>query len=364
MTHARPASREPAQHAPIATSPQDHGCRACDVDRVAPQILWSFADLVVALGGDADALLARAGIDPQAFHRGRATIGYRQMVDLVAGAAAHLGCPDFGMRLATLQAGAIQSPLMRILHNSGTLGEAWEAVTRHSYAHSLAASFRLSHCASDETLMLGHDILLEGLADKRQATEQILLVVLLSCRAATAGALRARRVDFRHQPLSPPRTYRRYFGCDVRFGQPSDGIVYGESALHCPIAAPDPLVRNLAVAGLDAAFPHRKPPLSVTVRGLVMRLLASARCTNDGVAAILSLHPRTLHRRLRDEGTSFQRIKNEVRRDMLAPYLDQTDLPMSEISERLGFSEQSALTRFCRAWLGQSPSARRRDRLA
>lgn len=54
--------------------------------------------------------------------------------------------------------------------------------------------------------MLGHDILLGGLADKRQIIEQVLLMIHLSCRDATGGLLRARRVDFRHQPLSPPAT--------------------------------------------------------------------------------------------------------------------------------------------------------------
>jgi hypothetical protein len=59
----------------------------------------------------------------------------------------------------------------------------------------------------------------------------------LSCCEATGGALRARRVDFRHQPLSPLAVYRRYFGCDVRFGQSADGIVYGKDALAC-LSAP------------------------------------------------------------------------------------------------------------------------------
>lgn len=337
------------------------GLAASGFDHVEPRILWSFPDLVAGMGGDIEVLLRHVGIDPDAFRDGRAPVSYRQMVDLVAHAAAHFQCPDFGMRLATLQVHAIQSPLMRVLRHSRTLGEAWDLVTSHSYAHSLAAEIWLRRAPAEQAVMLGHDILLEGLADKRQAIEQILLVTHLSCREATSGMLRARRVDFRHQPLSSAATYRRYFGCDVRFGQPADMIVYGEDALASPIAAPDPLACSLTIEGIGAAFPQRKPPLHVTVRGLVTHFLGGERCTNSGVAEVLSLHSRTLHRRLREEGTSFQRIKNEVRRDMLIPYLDQTDFPISEISERLGFAEQSAMTRFCRQWLGRSPTERRSD---
>lgn len=332
---------------------------ASGFDHVDPRILWSFPDLVAGMGGDPAMLFRQSGLDPDAARDGRVSVSYRQMVDLVARAAELLNCPDFGMRLASLQVRVIQSPLMGILRHSRTLGEAWQFVTRHSYAHSLAAAIWLKRSPADEIVMLGHDILLEGLADRRQAIEQILLVIHLSCRESTSGMAQARRVDFRHQPLSSAAVYRRYFGCAVRFGQPADMIVYGEDALACPIAVPDPDACSRIIEEIGAAFPQRKPPLHVTVRGLVIHLLGSERCSNDGVANVLSLHPRTLHRRLREESTSFQRIKNEVRRDMLIPYLDQTDLPISEISERLGFAEQSAMTRFCRQSLGQSPTQRR-----
>ena len=44
---------------------------------------------------------------------------------------------------------------------------------------------------------------------------------------------------FRHQPLSSPRAYRRYFGCDVFFEQSEDGLVFPERDLRCPIVEPD-----------------------------------------------------------------------------------------------------------------------------
>lgn len=323
-------------------------------DRVDPSILWSFPDLVTGLGGDPDAMLRHVGIAP-----GGTVVSYRQMLELVALAATELDCSDLGMRLARLQAGAIQSPLLQLVHNSATLGEALSYVVDHSYAHSLAAAIWLKPCPADETVMVGHDILIDGAPDRRQAIEQILLIEYLTCLEATAGMARARRVEFRHQPISPPAIYRAHFGCEVRFGQPADVIVYSQQVLSCPIDTPDPLACRQIVARIDAAFAEHEPPLHARVRGLVMHLLGSDGCTNHAVASELGLHSRTLHRRLGREGTSFQRIKNQVRRDLLIHYLDQTDFPISEISERLGFAEQSAMTRFCRQWLGISPSDRR-----
>ena len=95
-----------------------------------------------------------------------------------------------------------------------------------------------------------------------------------------------------------------------------------------------------------------------------MRFLGSELCGNREVAAELNLHPRTLHRRLAAEGTSFQKIKDEVRRDVMLYYLQQTRLDFTRISERLGFSEQSVMTRRCNRWFSASPTRVRAGKMS
>jgi AraC-like DNA-binding protein len=100
------------------------------------------------------------------------------------------------------------------------------------------------------------------------------------------------------------------------------------------------------------------------VRGAILRVLDDGTCTSEWIAGRLGLHPRTLHRHLRREGTSFRLIKDEVRRDLAGYYLRSTDLDIKAISERLGFSEQSALSRRARKWFGAAPSGLRGGMLA
>ena len=87
-----------------------------------------------------------------------------------------------------------------------------------------------------------------------------------------------------------------------------------------------------------------------------MHFLGTENCTNDRIATALHLHPRTMHRRLDAEGTSFQQIKDEVRRDVMLYYLQQTQLEFALISERLGFAEQAVMTRSCNRWFSASPT--------
>lgn len=333
-------------------------------DVVHARILRYFPDLVEQLGGDVMELFAKADIDTENLARSRSNATYRQLVHLIELAAAELDCPDFGMRLATLQSGRMFGPLGLVMKNSRTFGEALDYVARHTEAHSLAARIWQKQLPDEKAMFSGHDILLEGLPNKSQAMEQILLVGHLAAMEITGGQARVRRVHFRHQPVSPLKTYRRYFGCEVLFGQHEDGVVYSERDLAAPIVNADSRVYALATAFIDAEFKGRRPPLSALVRGVIMQLLGTDDCSNERVAAELNLHARTMHRRLKAEETSFQQVKDEVRRDLMLYYLQNTDLDVAHISERLGFAEQSVMTRTCNRWFGAAPTqlrARGRD---
>jgi len=328
-----------------------------EFDVVHARILRFFPELVSALGGDPRILMQAAGIAQEASWQDGAGATYRQQVELVEHAAQELRCPDFGMRLALRQSGgSMFGPLGMVMKNSSSLGEALDYVTSHAYAHSRAVRIWLKRSACGKGAFVGHDILLDRLPNRSQAVEQLLLLGQLCAVEITDGQARVRKVRFRHQPVSPLRTYRRNFGCEVCFGQNEDGVEFSERDLACRIVRPDAQAYRAATSFIDSEFAQRRVPLRAQARGVIMQLLPSGQCTNDRVAAELALHPRTLHRRLREEGTSFQQIKDEVRRDALLYFLLQTDIELTSISERLGFAEQSVMSRRCNRWFAASPS--------
>jgi len=75
---------------------------------------------------------------------------------------------------------------------------------------------------------------------------------------------------------------------------------------------------------------------------------------------MLGFHPRTMQRRLDAEGSSFEAIKDAVRREIALQYLRETTIPLAKLANMLAFPEHSALTRSCRRWFGAPPSAIRR----
>jgi AraC-like DNA-binding protein len=100
------------------------------------------------------------------------------------------------------------------------------------------------------------------------------------------------------------------------------------------------------------------------VRELIAAELAAGRATAARIAKRLAMHPRTLHRRLREEGTTLRTLLDTMRRDLAGRHLATSQLTIAEIADRLGFSDPTAFNKAFRRWTGDSPRAfRRRARL-
>jgi AraC-like DNA-binding protein len=260
------------------------------------------------------------------------------------------------MRLAQLQGGGnVFGPMGVVMKNSNTFGDALEYVAANFHAHSLAAGMWLKR-DPDRRLFVGHEILLDRLPNRRQAIEQAFLLAHLNAVDITCGRAQVREVHFRHQPVSSLATYRSHFGCLVRFDQREDGVVFSERDLRSPIVERDAQVYTLATSFIDTRFSRVMPPMHLRVRALVMRRIESEDCSNEQICEALGVHPRTLHRRLKAEGKSFEGIKDEVRRDVALRYIQESDHSLTFIAEKLGYAEQSVLTRSCLRWFSAPPS--------
>ena len=96
-----------------------------DFDLVHADLMRFFPTLVSELGGDPDALMRRAGIEP-GVAGARPRLGYRAWVHLLEQAAVELQRPDFGLRLAALQGGGrVFGPMGVVMRNSATFRAYW-----------------------------------------------------------------------------------------------------------------------------------------------------------------------------------------------------------------------------------------------
>lgn len=131
-----------------------------------------------------------------------------------------------------------------------------------------------------------------------------------------------------------------------------------------PLLLPDAQLRQRLeqVADLELS---RHAPLSTwadRARAIIVRRTDGERPTADTVAAELNMSTRALQRRLKAEGTGFQLLVDEVRRDLAGRYL-ALGYSVNEVAYLLGFTEGSAFSRAFKQWTGQRPQAYARDHL-
>ncbi len=75
----------------------------------------------------------------------------------------------------------------------------------------------------------------------------------------------------------------------------------------------------------------------------------------DGVAALLNISARTLHRQLKEEGASLQQLKDEVRCERARDLLYRSTRPVKQVAAAVGFTNEKSFTRAFREWTGVSP---------
>jgi len=107
----------------------------------------------------------------------------------------------------------------------------------------------------------------------------------------------------------------------------------------------------------DASFRDR-------VRACLLDMIASGHYSVTYTASKLAISTRTLQRRLSEEGTTFQKVLDELREELARHYLSATDYTSSEISFLLGYEEPNSFFRAFRAWTGQTPEVVRANRLS
>jgi len=176
-------------------------------------------------------------------------------------------------------------------------------------------------------------------------------------------AFRLLSVEYAHR--AEPAAYRAWFDAPVVFGAPVTQLVLPAAALAAGLASADANLLAILTRAADelAAKGVEAPTIAAQVARVLRDELRSERGTIEHTAKRLGLTARSLQRRLKDEATSFQAVREQVRQQLAQRYLEDR-LSLAEISFLLGFSEPSAFFRAFKRWTGTTPLEARRRALA
>lgn len=158
---------------------------------------------------------------------------------------------------------------------------------------------------------------------------------------------------------APPHAdaYQYLFPGPVRFNADAAGFSFDAPYLSLPVRRDERALQAMLQRALPlTVLQYRRDRLLVHSVGQLLAANPGAAHTAEDVAAQLNLSVRTLHRQLKDEGVSLQRLKNDARRERAIKLLLQTRKPVKQIAASVGFDSEKSFARAFREWLGVAPS--------
>jgi AraC-like DNA-binding protein len=237
------------------------------------------------------------------------------------------------------------------------LGEAMRCAAKYIYVYNGAIGFSVR--TDGDRALLTFDVLAEHDRHCAQTIEHGVGIAWRIVRMLSAERSHLKQVWLPHPPVATRAVYRRHLVAPVEFNARLAAIAIDRSDLDLALGEHNEELRALAVDYLNVRFPARATSVAAQVRAVIERLLGTGECSYTQVADALSMHPRTLQRRLRQERSTFEAIKDDARRDLTERYLACADVPFTQITALLDYQEQSALTRSCQRWFHRTPRALR-----
>lgn len=329
---------------------------------VRASVLEGYGPLARLIGVDPVAELARVGIPADTLDGKGTFISLIAFMRLMEHTARTGNCLDFGLRLAQRQEASVLGPLTVLMRHSATLEEALQTGARHLFVLSPEFHFSLRPVKAHRQLVdLALEINVPQLRSRAQTIEQSLGFIVQVVRLLSQGQVRPVLALLPHLRLGPLQSYTEVLGCECRFEMPLAAIRIAAKDLALPLPEHNPLLQQMAISYIGENFGAPDKLFTDRVRLLARRFLELGPVARADIAEALSLHPKTLQRRLLEEGQLFNTILDEVRRDRFLELLAQpATLSLTQLALMVGYSEQAALTRSCRRWFGRTPSELRR----
>jgi AraC-like DNA-binding protein len=305
---------------------------------------------------DCEPILAQVGITPELLNEPRARIAPEQFALLIQLVWRALDDEYMGFGLAPSKRGTFAMMCHALIH-CRTLDKALQRGFR--FYGLFADSPRLSLERNAEQVRLCLDE--TSLRDPEHFLSESLLVIWHRLASWLIGQrIRLDQATFAYARPAHSAEYELLFDCPMSFDADQTALTFHARYLSMPLLQDErTLKRFLERSPVDLLS---RPDEGDSLTSQLRRLL-SRDCNKwpdlEAVAEHLHISPQTLRRHLRDEGTSFQGLKDELRRDMAIYHLSQADLSLQQIAEQLGFSEPSAFHRAFKKWTGLTPGAYR-----
>lgn len=315
-------------------------------------MLSAIPQILEEMGIDPAAVLVRAGLRPEILLEEENSITMIEKGNLYLACVEATGCRHFGLLVGQRAVVARLGLVGRLMQNAPTFGTAVRDLVTHHHRYIRG---------SIVYLLVQGDTAFWGYAVYQPDTPAINYM----CDGSMASGFNFVRelsgvppdqILMGHAAPSDIGPYRAYYGITPRYDAEQYALVFHASRLAAPVPGADADLRRVLEQSIARYWATTEPSVVDRVARLLRARLMSGDATLEEIAEQLAMHPRTLNRRLSDEGSSFRQIFNQTRFEFSRQMIVGTRVAITEIGLAMGYADASAFTRAFRRSSGMAPT--------
>lgn len=316
--------------------------------------LTGYPELAASLGLDAAALMRSVGLDLDEVGLQDKWVSGAAVARLLDMSARRSGCDDFGVRMARLRRFSALGPLGMVLREEPDLRSGLEFLSRYELPYNGVLDVRLVEEDRRARVELWLDF--GAPVPLRQALDTSAATLVGAVRTMVDPQWTPLTACFSHPPPADRNLFGEVFGPALLFDHTFTGIVFPSRDLDLPTIGADPALRPYARRLLQSVAVRPASSSVEQVGTLLEALLPAGRGSMTHVSRALTVRPRTLHRRLAEEGQSFTEILHATRARLAERYLANDRYSLTDVSGMLGFTTPSAFSTWFRSRFGMTPT--------
>lgn len=320
--------------------------------------------MVAAAGAEVDqkTLLRSVGLDPAGAVDPRVMVAAKDYYELLERIAASIDVTDLPLRTGASMRLDEYGALGLAFKAAPTLGGSYARIARYARLWTSVVEYSLEPDGENTWFHL-----------HRAGARRLGLRLSNEATLASAAAI-AREVapDAVFKPLEvhvghpAPKTiahHEAYFGCPVTFESDRDALLLSPASMQSANRLGDEGITRYLTGHLEQELARVAGTQTIAERtkDVIARALSEGLPKMQDVARRLGMSARSLHRRLADDGLTFQVLAEDTRQELAIGLLRDERHSIAEIAYLTGFSEQSAFTRAFKRWTGSTPATYRSD---
>ncbi|TDY23104.1 AraC-like DNA-binding protein [Paraburkholderia sp. BL6665CI2N2] len=308
-------------------------------------------------GADPWALLESFGVTNEALASPLSPLSTVSHGRILESAAKLIDCEHLGLLLGQRATLDNAGPLRFLVLNAPTVREAVESLIRFCGVWYRGLHVSMTEDEGYACMSLSID---GGIPGARHLLTAYLAANVRILELILGRTWRPTLVRIAYRKPKASALYEQYFQAPVWFGQAHYEVLFPQSLLDQPRSSHDQQLGHFLHQHMTELEARQTDDFSARVRQVIETLLPTG-CTSQKVAEFFAIHRFTLYRHLDEQHTSYEKLLEDVRRNLANQLLSQTDLQIAGIATRLGYESQGNFTRAFKRWNGRTPTELRRN---